>query len=198
MKLECNKKCCENKSNSLYIKRILEMLGAVILGSKPAEIINVPGSKEDKKIKLSKIEAFFSNCSRITYRIITTHDGGKRVLFINEKSMEKVLVNKRCINFLKFVGYSSDYELNDYMDELVFRLQSEEFPHEIGVFLGYPLKDVLGFMGYGKNELVEVKNWRIYGDKEISYEVYNNFMRDKAIIKEMIETMNINELRRVI
>ena len=69
-------------------------------------------------------------------------------MFINEKSMEKVLVNKRCINFLKFVGYSSDYELNDYMDELVFRLQSEEFPHEIGVFLGYPLKDVLGFMGY--------------------------------------------------
>ena len=198
MKLECNKKCCENKSNSLYIKRILEMLGAVILGSKPAEIINVPGSKEDKKIKLSQIEAFFSNCSRITYRIITTHDGGKRVFFINEKSMEKVLVNKRCINFLKFVGYSSDYELNDYMDELVFRLQSEEFPHEIGVFLGYPLKDVLGFMGYGKNELVEVKNWRIYGDKEISYEVYNNFMRDKAIMKEMIETMNINELRRVI
>ena len=119
-------------------------------------------------------------------------------MFINEKSMEKVLVNKRCINFLKFVGYSSDYELNDYMDELVFRLQSEEFPHEIGVFLGYPLKDVLGFMGYGKNELVEVKNWRIYGDKEISYEVYNNFMRDKAIMKEMIETMNINELRRVI
>ena len=198
MKLECNKKCCENKSNSLYIKRILEMLGAVILGSKPAEIINVPGSKEDKKIKLSKIEAFFSNCSRITYRIITTHDGGKRVLFINEKSMEKVLVNKRCINFLKFVGYSSDYELNDYMDELVFRLQSEEFPHEIGVFLGYPLKDVLGFMGYGNKELVEVRNWRIYGDKEISYEVYNNFMRDKAIMKEMIESMNINELRRVI
>ena len=189
MKLECNKKCCENKSNSLYIKRILEMLGAVILGSKRAEIINVPGSKEDKKIKLSQIEAFFSNCSRITYRIITSHDGGKRVLFINEKSMEKVLVNKRCINFLKFVGYSYDYELNDYMDELLFRLQSEEFPHEIGVFLGYPLKDVLGFMGYGKNELVEVKNWRIYGDKEISYEVYNNFMRDKAIMKEMIENM---------
>lgn len=198
MKLECNKKCCENKSNSLYIKRILEMLGAVILGSKPAEIINVPGSKEDKKIKLSQIEAFFSNCSRITYRIITTHDGGKRVLFINERSMEKVLVNKRCINFLKFVGYPTDYELNDYMDELVFRLQSEEFPHEIGVFLGYPLKDVLGFMGYGKNELVEVRNWRIYGDKEISYEVYNNFMRDKAIMKEIIESMNINELRRVI
>ena len=198
MKSNCNKNCCENKSNSIYIKRILEMIGAVILGSKPAEIINVPGSNEDKKIKLSQIESFFSHCSRITYRIITTHDGGKRVLFINKKSMEKVLSNKRCVNFLKFVGYSSDYELNEYMDELVFRLQSEEFPHEIGVFLGYPLKDVLGFMGYGKNELVEIRNWRIYGDKEVSYEVYNNFMRDKAIMKEMVQTMNMTELRRAI
>ena len=44
MKLNCNKNCCENKSNLIYIKRILEMIGAVILGSKPAEIINVPGS----------------------------------------------------------------------------------------------------------------------------------------------------------
>ena len=198
MKPNCNKSCYENKSNSIYIKRILEMIGAVILGSKPAEIINVPGSNEDKKIKLSQIESFFSHCSRITYRIITTHDGGKRVLFINKKSMEKVLSNKRCVNFLKFVGYSSDYELNEYMDELVFRLQSEEFPHEIGVFLGYPLKDVLGFMGYGKNELVEIRNWRIYGDKEVSYEVYNNFMRDKAIMKEMVQTMNMTELRRAI
>lgn len=198
MKPNCNKSCYENKSNSIYIKRILEMIGAVILGSKPAEIINVPGNREEKEVKLAKIESFFSNCSRITYRIITTHDGGKRVLFINEKSMEKVLSNKRCVNFLKFMGYSSEYKINDYMNELVFRLQSEEFPHEIGVFLGYPLKDVLGFMGYGKNELVEIRNWRIYGDKEVSYEVYNSFMRDKAIMKEMIQTMNMTELRRAI
>ena len=112
--------------------------------------------------------------------------------------MEKVLSNKRCINFLKFVGYSSEYRLNDYMDELVYRLQSEEFPHEIGVFLGYPLKDVLGFMGYGKNKLVEIRNWRIYGDQKTSYEVYNNFMRDKAIMREMVQTMNITELKRAI
>lgn len=198
MKFNCNKNCCENKSNSIYIKRILEMIGAVILGSKPAEIINVPGSSEDKEVKLAQIESFFNQCSRVTYRIISTNDGGKRVLFINEKSMKKVLSNKRCINFLKFVGYSSEYKLNDYMNELVLRLQSGEFPHEIGVFLGYPLKDVLGFMGYGKNELVEIKNWRIYGDKEVSYKVYNSFMKDKAIMKEMIQTIPIKELRRVI
>lgn len=198
MKLNCNKNCCESKSNSTYIKRVLEIIGAVVLGSKPSEIINIPGSIEDKEVKLHQIESFFCQCSRITYRIISTNNGGKRVLFINEKSMAKVLSNKRCINFLKFVGYSYEYKLNEYIDELVVRLESEEFPHEIGVFLGYPLKDVLGFMGYGKNELVEIKNWRIYGDKELSYKVYNSFRRDKAIMKEMVQTMSIKELKRAI
>lgn len=198
MELNCNKNYCQNKTNSSYIKRILEMIGPVILGSKPAEIINIPGSKDDKLTKLSQIKSFFSNCSRITYRIITTHDGGKRVLFINEISMQRVLSNKRSINFLKFIGYSSDFELGDYIDELVGRLESEEFPHEIGIFLGYPLKDVLGFMGYGRNELVEVKNWRIYGDKEVSYEVYHSFLKDKAIMREMVANLSMNELRRAI
>lgn len=198
MNFNCNKNCCEDKLNSRYIKRIIELIGAVILGSKPSEIVNIPGSNEEKKSKLDQIESFFSHCSRVTYRIITTHDGGKRVLFINEESMDKVLSNRKCINFLKFVGYSSEYKLNDYMDELVYRLQSEEFPHEIGIFLGYPLKDVLGFMGYGKHELVEIRNWRIYGDPKASYEVYDRFLRDKAVMKEMVQTMNISELRRAI
>ena len=198
MKLKCNKNCCQKKLNSSYIKRILEMIGPVILGSKPAEIINVPGSREEKEVKLSQIISFFNNCSRITYIIITTHDGGKRVLFVNEKSMEKVLSNKRCINFLKFVGYPSDFELDTYIRELVYRLKLQEFPHEIGIFLGYPLKDVLGFMGYGRNELVEIKNWRIYGDKEVSYQVYNSFIKDKAIMKEMIAKLSMSELKRVI
>lgn len=37
-------------------------------------------------------------------------------------------------------------------------------------------------MGYGREELVGVCNWKIYGDKEVSYKVYNNFARDKLII----------------
>lgn len=198
MKSNCEVKYCKNKSNSLYIKRILHMIGPVILGSKPAEIVNIPGSSEEKIMKIYQIKSFFSNCCKVKFIVINTHDGGKRVLFINEKSLEKVLSNKRSINFLKFMGYSNHDGINGYMKELILRLESTDFPHEIGVFLGYPLKDVLGFMGYGNKELVEVKNWRIYGDKEVSYEVYNSFLRDKEIMKEMVDTMDISDLRKAI
>ncbi|MBU5335680.1 DUF3793 family protein [Intestinibacter bartlettii] len=202
MNTECIKKCenknCENKTNSSYIKRIIRLIGPVILGSKPSEIVNIPGCIEDKERKLNEIEGFFGNCRKVKYEIIKVHDGSKRVLFINEKSMNRCLSDKKCKNFLKFLGYPKEYNFETYMKELVFRLESEEFPHEIGIFLGYPLKDVLGFMGYGKQEFVEVCSWRIYGDKEVSYKVYNRFVRDKMKMNNLVEKMSISELKNVI
>ena len=134
----------------------------------------------------------------IKYKIINVHDGSKRVLFINEKSMNRRLLDKKCRNFLRFLGYPREYNFEAYMRELMLRLESEEFPHEIGIFLGYPLKDVLGFMGYGKQEFVEVCSWRIYGDKEVSYKIYNSFLRDKMKMHDLVEKMSISELKDVI
>ena len=48
MNINCEKCYCENKLNSSYIKRILELLGPVILGSKPAEILNISGKPDIK------------------------------------------------------------------------------------------------------------------------------------------------------
>ena len=45
------------------------------------------------------------------------------------------------------------------------RLRSgEEFPHEIGLFLGYPAEDVRGFMD--DREPTCVGEWKAYGDAE--------------------------------
>ena len=41
---------------------------------------------------------------------------------------------------------------------------SEEFPHEIGLFLGYPPEDVEGFMGK-QEEAKCVGCWKVYGDE---------------------------------
>ena len=73
MNTDCKNKCenknCENKTNSSYIKRIIKLIGPVILGSKPSEIVNIPGCPEEKIIKLNEIEAFFGNCKKVKYKI---------------------------------------------------------------------------------------------------------------------------------
>lgn len=197
-KHQCENKCCENKFNSLYIKKIIKQIGPVILGSKPSEIVNIPGKINEKQKKLKEIECFFDNCSRVKYKIITTKDGGKRVLFTNEKTMEETLSNKKIRNFLNFLGYPKSNTLKEYIDELAYRLESSEFPHEIGVFLGYPLKDVLGFMGYSNKECACVCSWRVYGDKEVSTKVYNSFIRDKKQMENMVNKLSLVELKYVI
>lgn len=194
----CDKNCCENKINSSYIKWLIEILGPVILGSKPAEILNLSCKDNNKYTKLNDIKSFFSNCTRLSYEIINIQDGGVRIVFINKESLSKVLSNKKCLNFLKFVGYPSNYDLEEYISVLVDKLHTKDFPHEIGIFLGYPLKDVVGFMGYGKYKFCKTRYWRVYGDESVSDKVYNQFANDRAKIKVLLENNSLSELKSVI
>lgn len=196
-KISSNKIYCDKKSNSEYIRWILEILGPVILGSKPSEIINIPSSSNCRDNKLNDIQYFFSKCSRISYEIINTYDGGTRVLFINKTSLSNVLCNKKCLNFLKFIGYPSNYELQGYISTLIKKLHYKDFPHEIGIFLGYPLKDVVGFMGYGNYKYYKTKYWKIYGDPSISYDVCNNFLRDREKMKNLLHLNDLDDLKNV-
>ena len=194
----CNKNCCENKLNSSYIKWVIEILGPVILGSKPAEILNLPSKDKNKESKLNEIKSFFSNCTKLSYEIINIPDGGIRLVFINKDALSLTLNNKKCLNFLKFVGYPSNYDLDEYLNMLIDKLNSNDFPHEIGIFLGYPLKDVVGFMGYGKYKFCKTRYWRVYGDESVSDAVYDKFISDRNIMKTLLENNSLNELRYVI
>ena len=50
--------------------------------------------------------------------------------------------------------------------ELIRRLKTEgDFPHEIGLFLGYPPGDVDGFMHLGARRAKCVGTWRVYGNE---------------------------------
>ena len=49
--------------------------------------------------------------------------------------------------------------------ELCRRLQSDAaFPHEVGLFLGYPAGDVDGFIRLGARRAKCVGTWKVYGD----------------------------------
>ena len=43
--------------------------------------------------------------------------------------------------------------------------EGEEFPHEIGLFLGYPPEDVAGFMTHRGKNCKCVGCWKVYGDE---------------------------------
>lgn len=62
------------------------------------------------------------------------------------------------------VGYAGT-NLDGLLEQLARRLQTQpEFPHEIGVFLGYPLQDVIGFIKNQGQNFTCCGFWKSYGD----------------------------------
>ena len=54
---------------------------------------------------------------------------------------------------------------------------AKEFPHEIGIFLGYPLADVVGFIEHQGHDYVYCGYWKVYGDLRSavkSFDIYKN------------------------
>ena len=52
---------------------------------------------------------------------------------------------------------------------------SKDFPHEIGLFLGYPPEDVRGFMEQGSRACKCVGCWKVYGDVEAAQKRFDTF-----------------------
>ena len=62
-------------------------------------------------------------------------------------------------------------------------LSSESFPHEIGLFLGYPLPDVLGYIqNRGKNSKL-CGAWQVYGDAAEAERSFRRFRKCSELYK---------------
>jgi hypothetical protein len=77
--------------------------------------------------------------------------------------------------------------MEGYLNLLLDKMQTGEIPDEIGIFLGYPLKDVIGFIGHTSLKLTKINGWRVYGDPRLSDEKHNSFVKAKEHMKKMLE-----------
>lgn len=91
--------------------------------------------------------------------------GRRRLVLLYGPGLLEGLLNKpNARNFLLKAGYPPYERAAQALEELTRRMRPGDFPHEIGLFLGYPLKDVAGFMGWAAIPFSSNGPWRIYGD----------------------------------
>ncbi|MBE5922143.1 MAG: DUF3793 family protein [Lachnospiraceae bacterium] len=55
--------------------------------------------------------------------------------------------------------------------------QCEEFPHEIGLFLGYPPEDVYGFIKNKAGGCKCVGTWKVYGDEIAAQKLFAKYKK---------------------
>ena len=91
---------------------------------------------------------------------------GKALLYLyRPRMLERDLRDPLAGKLLSECGYSTG-SANACLTRLISRLRTEPgFPHEIGLFLGYPPADVDGFM-HRKAECKLCGIWKVYDDVE--------------------------------
>ncbi len=79
--------------------------------------------------------------------------------------LEKALRDGGVRRLLKACGYAR-FDVGGALETLKSRLNdADAFPHEIGVFLGYPLEDVLGFIENGGRNCLACGCWKVYANE---------------------------------
>jgi hypothetical protein len=91
---------------------------------------------------------------------------GKALLYLyRPKMLERDLRDPLARRLLSECGYAC-VDANACLIRLISRLRTEEdFPHEVGLFLGYPPADVEGFM-HRKDSYKLSGLWKVYDDAE--------------------------------
>lgn len=89
--------------------------------------------------------------------------------------------------FLRERGFH-DLRPTQAIAELRRRLESGEgFPHEIGLFLGYPLGDVIGFIENSGRNCQCTGCWKVYGNAAEAMRTFLRFQKCRMIYRRLFQ-----------
>ena len=138
-----------------------------LCGIKPACLFSMSSQNfSDGSEHLRKWQPQFSKEQK--YFVPLKKDDGRFLFFVYDKKLlEKVCNNKQNLEYLASKAYPTDKGFSAVLSELLHRLAGNaSFPHEVGLFLGYPLEDVIGFESKKAEGFKYSGIWKVYGDKE--------------------------------
>ncbi|MEG0291264.1 MAG: DUF3793 family protein [Anaerovoracaceae bacterium] len=167
-------------STDLIIRHCAPTLAGMKVGSLFAyNFLNLEQLYEDIKklnFKMMKKDIF--------YKILSIN-GNRAMIYVYRKSkLNFVLTDERVQNLLKDYGYNFN-ALDEAIDFLCYRIKiSKDFPHEIGVFLGYPIEDTECFI---KNKGCNFKcsgHWKVYCNVSEAKKTFEKFRKCKNVYLE--------------
>ena len=95
--------------------------------------------------------------------------------------LKKDLCDEAAAKLLAERGYDP-HKTSRCIGCLIRRINLEnDFPHEIGLFIGYPPEDVRGFMENNAKECKCVGCWKVYGDETKARRTFAQYKKCKDI-----------------
>ena len=164
----------------------------ILSGSKAANIMTVTVHEFDRI-------GYLLQGTGIRYRFLKTK-GDKGILYLyREKRLRQYLEQEEIQEFLSEYGYD-EVNIAKMLNLLSKRIrmyndQEEVFPHEIGVFLEYPLGDVKGFLANEGKNFMYSGYWKVYQDLQGAVRRFTQYdMERELTIQALMQGKTIREI----
>lgn len=135
----------------------------------------------------------------ISYRFLSSK-GDKVILYLyREQELSAYLQSEKVQEFLKEYGYPEE-DTEGLIQKLSERIRlygngQTDFPHEIGIFLGYPLPDVKGFIENEGKNFAYMGYWKVYHNVQEAAKLFRRFDRERELaVREVIMGKTIQEI----
>ncbi|MBC2576243.1 DUF3793 family protein [Peptostreptococcus canis] len=114
----------------------------------------------------------------------------RRVLvFVYKKSLlSEHLRDKNVAEILNKYGYKNIDTLEGYINLLRSRIGHNDFPHEIGIFLGYPIQDVKGFINNRGKNYKYCGYWKVYENIKQAKKIFRQYDRLRNVVTDKLKS----------
>jgi len=104
-------------------------------------------------------------------------DGLALIYLFRPSLLARDLSDSAALTILEQAGYQS-VKPEHSIRQLIRRLdECKGFPHEIGLFLGYPPEDVKGFIEHKGAQFKFAGLWKVYGDEHAARRRFESYLK---------------------
>ncbi len=144
-------------------------------GIKSADLISWPGASEETCEMIERF-ALRMEHTGICFKVLCFCRGRSLILVYRRGRLEQQLARNEVRVLLEQDGYPVERGMEAMLDFLAKRmLECADFPHEVGLFLGYPVEDVEGFRKNDGREFKFCGLWKVYSDEERARECFHRY-----------------------
>lgn len=162
-------------------------IAPTLAGIKPASLITFVNQTRNMYELWDRYKDEVSACLGIRYYELRRKEDRVIVLFYQDEALAKCLSLWKNRQFLLEQGYQGSSEVEENLHHLKERYEVD-CPHELGVFLGYPIEDVTAFIENSGAPCLSCKYWKVYQDVESALKVFKAYDEEREkVIKSVLQ-----------
>lgn len=148
----------------------------MLAGIKPASLLSFQKSRfADFDKLLADYEPCF-NCKGIEICRVSEGEEYVLILFYRREKLAKLLTDKAAREILIREGYGENDTVTECLEFLKLRMKiKKSFPHEVGLFLGYPPEDVAGFIKNKGQGFFYSGYWKVYANPQKTRALFDKY-----------------------